>query len=57
MKRILVGLAILIGLSFSLAEANVVFTISSVSDPTIMLLLGAGLIGLAGYGRKKFFGK
>jgi len=27
------------------------------SQPTAMLLLGSGLIGLAGYGRKKFFKK
>lgn len=26
-------------------------------EPTTLLLLGSGLIGLAGYGRKKFFKK
>ena len=33
------------------------YAASEVPEPTTMLLLGSGLIGLSGYGRKKFFKK
>jgi hypothetical protein len=33
------------------------FLVQAVPEPTTLLLVASGLIGLAGYGRKKFFKK
>jgi hypothetical protein len=41
--------------SFSVTVTQIGAT--PVLEPATMLLLGSGLIGLAGYGRKKFFKK
>lgn len=45
------------GAYFEVAEASIITQGAAVPEPTTMLLLGSGLIGLAGYGRKKFFKK
>lgn len=42
---------------YYLDDVSVTGAAAEVPEPTTMLLLGSGLIGLAGYGRKKFFKK
>jgi len=56
MKKLLVLITIFLTLGL-LAALAFSTTSKPVSEPTAMLFLGSGLIGLAGYGRKKFFKK
>ena len=43
--------------SDGLDEVRVITYNVPISEPATMLLLGAGLIGIAGFGRKKLFKK
>jgi hypothetical protein len=45
------------GLVYDLSSGGYLIPIYSTPEPSTMLLLGSGLIGLVGYGRKKFFKK
>jgi len=45
------------GDSFYLGNGGPIPIPGQVPEPATLLLLGSGLIGLAGYGRKKFFKK
>jgi hypothetical protein len=56
MRKLLVLITIFLSSSLLAAQAYSA-TSEPVSETTAMLLLGSGLIGLAGYGRKKFFKK
>ena len=56
MKKLLVLIAIFLALGL-LGVLAFSTAIKPVSEPTTMLFLGFGLIGLAGYGRKKFLKK
>jgi hypothetical protein len=62
MKKLLVFLCA-IGAIFGISAAglaltdNIQLSTGSISEPATMLMVGAGLVTLAGLGRKKFFKK
>jgi hypothetical protein len=51
------GFAVVLGGGQYSTLGDAGYSIAPIPEPATMLLLGSGLIGLAGYGRKKFFKK
>jgi hypothetical protein len=56
-KRLLFIILILISTMAIAGPVESAITRSSIPEPAQMLLLGIGLVGLAGYGRKKIYKK